>query len=85
MSLPVISADSHINEPASTYLDFIEPGYRDRVPRLERNETLGDFFVIDGMQQPVPLGLVAAAGKPAEEIRITGTLFEELHRGGCDP
>ena len=31
------------------------------------------------------MGLVAAAGKPAEEIRIAGVRFEELHRGGWDP
>ena len=85
MSFPIISADSHITEPANTYLDHIEPSYRDRAPHMERNEAIGDFFVIDGMKTPVPMGLVAAAGKPAEEIRIKGTLFEELHRGGWDP
>ena len=37
------------------------------------------------MKTPVPMGLVAAAGKPAEEIRLTGVRFEELHRGGWDP
>ncbi len=31
------------------------------------------------------MGLVAAAGKPPEEIRINGVRFEELHRGGWDP
>ncbi|MEJ2369976.1 MAG: hypothetical protein P8Y07_03880, partial [Gemmatimonadales bacterium] len=30
-------------------------------------------------------GLVAAAGKKPEEISITGTVFEDLHRGGWDP
>jgi predicted TIM-barrel fold metal-dependent hydrolase len=31
------------------------------------------------------MGLVAAAGKPAEELRATGVLWEELHPGGWDP
>ena len=31
------------------------------------------------------MGLVAAAGKPAEEIRVLGVKFEDLHRGGWDP
>ena len=31
------------------------------------------------------MGLVAAAGKPAEEIRLHGVPFEDLHRGGWDP
>ena len=31
------------------------------------------------------MGLVAAAGKRAEELTVFGTRFEELHRGGWDP
>ena len=67
------------------YTDYIDAAWRDRAPRIERHGDAGDVFVIDGMKTPVPLGLVAAAGKPAEEIRITGARFEELHRGGWDP
>src|SRR3989449_5105740 len=46
---------------------------------------MGDIYVIEGMKTPVPLGIVAAAGKPPEEIRMMGTRFEDLHRGGWDP
>jgi predicted TIM-barrel fold metal-dependent hydrolase len=82
----IISADSHITEPAGTYIDHIDPAWRDKAPRLvDGGEGVGDVFVIDGMSKPVPMGLVAAAGKPAEEIRILGTRFDELHRGGWDP
>jgi predicted TIM-barrel fold metal-dependent hydrolase len=48
-------------------------------------EKLGDAFFADGMDRPVPMGLVAAAGKPPEEIRLVGVRFDELHRGGWDP
>ncbi|MBV8951736.1 MAG: amidohydrolase [Actinobacteria bacterium] len=83
---PVISADSHITEAPNTYTDFIDPAYRDRAPKLvDGGERVGDIFVIDGMKTPVPMGLVAAAGKPAEEIRLTGVRFEDLHRSGWDP
>jgi uncharacterized protein len=83
---PVISADSHITEPPNTYIDFIDPAYRDRAPKMvDAGEGVGDVFVIDGMARPIPMGLVAAAGKPPEEIRITGVHFAELHRGGWDP
>ncbi len=37
------------------------------------------------MKRPIAMGLIAAAGRPAEELRQTGTSFEELHRGGWDP
>ncbi len=85
MSFPIISADSHITEPPNTYLDHIDPKWRDKAPHMEHNEKLGDIYVVDGMSNPIPMGLVAAAGKPAEEIRISGVLFEELHRSGWDP
>lgn len=82
----IVSADSHITEPAGTYLDHIDAAWRDVAPRLvDGGEGVGDVFVVDGMKKPVPMGLVAAAGKPPEEIRILGTRFEELHRGGWDP
>ena len=83
---PVISADSHITEHPNTYIDFIDPAFRDVAPRMvDGGEDVGDLFVIDGMKRPVAMGLVAAAGKPAEEIRVSGVRFDELHRGGWDP
>ena len=80
----IISADSHITEPGNTYADHIDPKFRDRAPRLERSDSGGDVFVIPGMKQPIPMGLVAAAGKRPEDISLIGR-FEDWHRGGWDP
>ena len=86
VDVPIISADSHITEAPNTYTDYIDPAYRDRAPKMvDGGEGVGDLFVIDGMKTPVPMGLVAAAGKPAEEIRVMGVRFEDLHRSGWDP
>ena len=74
----IISADSHITEPPNTYIDHIDRAWREKAPRMERHPQMGDVFVVDGMKRPVPMGLVAAAGKPAEEIRVNGARFEEL-------
>ena len=43
--------------------------------------------VIDGMEDTIPMGLVAAAGKKAEELAgaAAAAKFEDLHRGGWDP
>ena len=54
MKLPIISADSHITEPPNAYIDNIDPAFRDRAPRVEHDEKLGDVYVIDGMNRPVP-------------------------------
>ena len=82
---PIISADSHVTEPPNTYIDYIDAKFKDSAPRMVRDEEAGDLFVIDGMSRPVAMGLVAAAGKPPEDIRVKGVLFDELHRGGWDP
>jgi predicted TIM-barrel fold metal-dependent hydrolase len=86
MSYPIISADSHITEPAGTYVDHIDPAFADRAPRLEDcGPEIGDAFVIDGFSKPFSLGTVAAAGKKADEIRLKGSRFADLHAGGWDP
>lgn len=82
---PIISADSHITEAPNTYTDYIDARWKDRAPRIHHSKDKGDVFVIDGMDRPIALGLVAAAGKSAEELAETGVRFEDLHRGGWDP
>lgn len=86
MTFPIISADSHITETAETYVDHIDPAFADRAPRLEDcGPDVGDAFVVDGFPKPLSLGTVAAAGKKAEEIKLKGSRFSDLHRGGWDP
>ena len=84
MPATVISADSHVTEPPDTYLPRIDPKYRDDAPRIIQDDR-GDVFHIPGMKVPVPMGLVAAAGKLPEELTTFGVKFEDLHRGGWDP
>jgi hypothetical protein len=84
MPTTVISADSHVTEPPDTHLPRIDPEFRDRAPYMIQDER-GDVFHIPGMKVPVPMGLVAAAGTRAEDLRTFGVRFEDLHRGGWDP
>jgi predicted TIM-barrel fold metal-dependent hydrolase len=85
MSKPIISADSHITETPDTYAERIDRRFVDRAPRLVHDPARGDLFVIDGLDKPIPMGLVAAAGKRAEDLKMFGARFEDLHRGGWDP
>ena len=59
---PIISADSHVMEPPGTYIDRIDRKFRDRAPRVVFTPERGDIYVIDGMADTIPMGLVAAAG-----------------------
>jgi len=85
MLKPIISADSHVCEPPNCYVDYIDAKFRDRAPRLERDPKRGDIYRIEGSQTPIPLSLIAAAGKSPDELSIWGADFEKLHRGGWDP
>jgi len=85
----VISADSHVMEPAGTYRDFIDAAYRDRAPRLVHDASMGATMVIDpgsAHQSFVPYPIIAGAGVAWDELSLqAGTAFEDLHRGGWDP
>jgi predicted TIM-barrel fold metal-dependent hydrolase len=84
MAHTIISADSHVTEHPDTYRANIDPGYREQAPHIERHDT-GDLYVIPGMKNSfVPVGLVAAAGKRPEEIKLGGR-FEDWYQGGWDP
>ncbi|WP_176594133.1 amidohydrolase family protein [Sphingobium sp. EM0848] len=79
-----ISADSHITEPPNTYIDYIDPKYRDIAPHVEKNAKGGDIFVVDRMDLKIGLGGLAAAGKDPSKVALDEATFEELHRGGWD-
>ena len=84
MSFPIISADSHITEHPNTYVDYIDPKWKDKAPHVVDGGDKGDLFVIDGMDRPVAMGLIAAAGKAPEELTMGGR-FTDWPRGGWDP
>ncbi|MDO8911195.1 MAG: amidohydrolase family protein [Phenylobacterium sp.] len=75
-----ISADSHITEPPHCYVDYIDPKFRNRAPRMERLDKIRDAFVIEGLASPIPMGLVAAAGKDPSRITTHGVAFEAYNR-----
>lgn len=82
-----ISADSHVCEPPRCYLDFIEPRFRDRAPRVVSGDDGPDRFVIDGLKQVVPLGLIDGAGMSVKERaqHVATTRFEDIRRSAWDP
>jgi len=83
--IKMISADSHITEPPHCYINYIDPKFRDRAPRVVRENDGGDSFMIEGMQGTVPTSIISAAGIDPHEIKLGGRKFEDLHRGGWEP
>lgn len=81
---PIISADSHITEPPDTYVDRIDPAFRDRAPFMTDEAPDGATFNVPGMSYRIHLGLHSSAGRQSETLSMKGMPFEELHRGGWD-
>src|SRR3954454_7736621 len=86
MSTAAISADSHIVEPPGCYVDHIDARWRDVAPRVEKNDKGVDAYVIDGLANPIPIGLLAAAGIPSSElIAARRHSFDEINPAAFDP
>jgi len=81
---PIISADSHITEPGWTYVDNIDPAFRDRAPYLTDTQPDGATFHVPGMSYKIHLGLHSAAGRASNALAMKGTPFADLHRAGWD-
>lgn len=79
----VISADSHVVEPPDLWLDHIAKEYRDRAPHVVREEK-SDVYVCPGATL-VPVGLLAGAGRPDDEVRKEGRYETDVCPGGYDP
>ena len=53
----LLSADSHIVEPADLWLTRMDKKWRDKAPRIEALDESGDYIVIDGLR-PRPFSIV---------------------------
>ena len=90
---PVIDADGHVLEPADTWQKFIEPKYRDRAMRIERDADGLEMLLIDGRSHKRvhgKMGLTSGAvglQDQMEKLWTPGavTYEEVLVPGGYDP
>lgn len=86
----VISADSHIVEPPDMYINYIEPKYRDRAPRMERRRTRRgqeyDAWCYEGNRVGT-VGSFIQAGRRFEDpggIDFLG-LWEDVRKAAYEP
>jgi predicted TIM-barrel fold metal-dependent hydrolase len=78
----VISADSHVREPGDLWLNYIDPAFRERAPRLVSAED-GDYWVCDG-RPPFPVRANNPPGAPPTRKSAVGRYADNLP-GGWDP
>ena len=86
METPLISADSHVNEPGDLWVERIDKAFRDRVPRVVENPPglkPGAYFMLDGIP-PVHLAQCLGAGKKPEELPtfFQSTTYQDARPGG---
>ncbi|MBI3329859.1 MAG: amidohydrolase family protein, partial [Nitrospinae bacterium] len=64
----MISADSHVIEPRSLWVERVNKQFHDRAPRVVRNPNgrKGEWFICEGLE-PRPASLAFAAGKDPSE------------------
>jgi uncharacterized protein len=79
----VISADSHVVEPHDLWQRYTIERYRDRGPRLVREETT-DRLVCEGARLP-PVGLLAGCMRADDDVRAKGRWDDDVYPGGYDP
>jgi predicted TIM-barrel fold metal-dependent hydrolase len=79
----VISADSHVVEPPHTWVENIDPAYRERAPRLVRQGE-DDVFWCEEVTL-IGVGSSSAAGKKSGTLRKGGRFETDVFRGAWDP
>jgi predicted TIM-barrel fold metal-dependent hydrolase len=84
----LISADSHVSEPPTLWVEGVAKQYRDRAPRLVINPPGRDgaYFLYEGYA-PHPIGIGLGAGKSPEELAefLTKGTYADARPGGWDP
>lgn len=85
MELRLVSADSHVVESPLIYSHYLDRRLRSTAPRLIRDGSGGDQFLIPGMPRVLPLGLMASAGRPDGAVRETGISYSDIRVGAWDP
>jgi predicted TIM-barrel fold metal-dependent hydrolase len=83
----IVSADSHVIEPADVWTARIERRFADRAPHVvtEFKGKTGDFFVAEGMA-PLAIAAFAVAGVDPKEFKTRMREgYANVRPGGWDP
>jgi predicted TIM-barrel fold metal-dependent hydrolase len=77
----LVSADSHVVEPGNLWMDLIEPAFRDRAPRIVRDEKGEDAFFCGEQRLLAPASMSQAGKMNPDEDRTLAAVYA----GAYDP
>ena len=82
----VISADSHMLEPATLWVDRVDNRFKDTAPRVVKTDgPLGTCLTGPGLR-PFPVSGLSSAGRSGEALKsFFGTGYEAARPSGWDP
>jgi predicted TIM-barrel fold metal-dependent hydrolase len=80
----LIDADCHVVEPPHIWERWLPKPFRDRAPKLVRDEEGGDAWQLQPGAPLMYIGLVATAGMRYEDIKWKGYTYDTVRRGCWD-
>ncbi len=85
-SVRLISADSHVVEPADLWMERLDRAFKDRAPRVVPNEGRPGVSLVAPGILPFPIASLWAAGKGGRELTAHMSQTQsEARRSGWDP
>ena len=84
--LRVISADSHMMEPADLWETRVDKKFRDRAPKVIENPSKPGFIFVANGIEPFPVAGGFGAGRSGEELKDHMSKgYEAARPSGWDP
>ena len=98
MQYKAISADGHVNEPPTLWVDNLPEKIQERGPRvIETPKTKGHAWIMEGQKRPSPMGFSSMYFRSSKrfdraslidgfkQIKARGVRYEDLFPGSYDP
>ena len=80
----IVDADCHVVEPPHIWETWLPRAFRERAPRLVKDEEGGDAWQFQEGAPLMHIGLVATPGMRYEDIRWKGYTYETVRKGCWD-
>lgn len=80
-----VDADGHVLEPRDTWQRYLEPGFRDRAIRIERDGDGVEVLLVDGRPHRALRGRLGALGGIGMESADLMTVGQRSYEDGCPP